>query len=75
MPVKRTYFHRNFAIVHQVLATEQTDLRFDQFIVNRIGDPQPLFAKPTLEEAKLAVDELIAAEGGSAQRQPARASA
>lgn len=67
MPVKRTYFHRNFAIVHRVFVTDQSDATLEQFIVNKVGDSNQLFARATLEEAKLAIDELIAA-GGMATR-------
>ncbi|MGD1277311.1 MAG: hypothetical protein ABR964_08820 [Tepidisphaeraceae bacterium] len=75
MPVKRTYFHRNFAIVHRVFATDQSEATLDQFIVNKVGESNQLFAKATLEEAKLAIDELIAAGGQAARWQVRAASA
>jgi hypothetical protein len=67
MPVKQTYFHRGFAIVHQVFATEQTEEIFERFAVSYIGKPQQLYCKPTLAEAKAAIDQSCEASVNSAQ--------
>ncbi len=42
MPLKRTYFHRSYAIAHRVFGSEATDEIIHQFCVSRAGDPQNL---------------------------------
>jgi hypothetical protein len=55
---KRTYFHRDFAIVHRTFASEQTEEIVHLYIVNRVGDPRQVAATTTLDDAKRAIDEL-----------------
>jgi hypothetical protein len=59
MPLKRTYFHRNHAIVHRVFGSEATEEILHQFCVSRVGETKHLFVKASLDEAKLAIDELL----------------
>jgi hypothetical protein len=67
MPVKQTYFHRGFAIVHQVFTTDQTDEIYERFAVSFVGKPQQLYCKPSLAEAKAAIDQHCEAFGNGAQ--------
>ena len=62
MALKRTYFHREHAIVHRTFATEQTEEVLHQFIVNKVGDSRTLFSKSTLEAAQQAINELLDAQ-------------
>jgi len=77
MPLKRTYFHRNFAIVHRVFGSEATEETLHQFCVSRVGESDHLFVKPTLDEAKMAIDALVQGQTNSPARPgplaPARA--
>jgi len=75
MAVKQTHFHRGFAIVHQVFATEQTEEIFERFAVSYIGKPQQLFSKPTLAEAKAAIDQHCVASVDSAHSRRAHVAA
>jgi hypothetical protein len=77
MALKRTYFHRGYAIVHRTFASEQTEEIFHQFIVNKVGDARQLLSKNTLEEAQTAIDQLIegpvTSSGWRASAKPATA--
>lgn len=59
MALKRTYFHREHAIVHCTFATEQTEEVLHQFVVNKVGDSRTLFSKGTLEAAQAAINEML----------------
>ncbi|MGA3068171.1 MAG: hypothetical protein ABSF29_15105 [Tepidisphaeraceae bacterium] len=77
MPLKRTYFHRNYAIAHRVFGSEATEETLHQFCVSRAGETNHLFVKASLDEAKMAIDQLIEGGGHAALRPgpltPARA--
>jgi hypothetical protein len=65
MALKRTYFHRDFAIVHRTFASEKTEEVFHQYIVNRVGDMRQLFSTTTLDEARRAIEEFVDQRGDS----------
>jgi hypothetical protein len=77
MPLKRTYFHRSYAIAHRVFGSEATDEMIHQFCITRPGDAENVLVKPTLEEAKAAIDQIVDLQLNSGSRAaplaPARA--
>lgn len=75
MPVKQTYFHRGFAIVHQVFTTDQTEEIYERFAVNYVGKPQQLYCKSSLAEAKAAIDQHCEASVNGAQSRRAHVAA